>query len=86
MFDIDNKYIISAIDPFSGNHHTHEDAVLFLANDKAFLEGALPAYREKCVELGCSPEQIKSVDELITRVKIYQNEVGSKIPDSELVE
>lgn len=55
MFDIDNKYIISAIDPFGGNHHTHEDAVLFLANDKAFLEGALPAYREKCIELGCSP-------------------------------
>lgn len=70
--DIDRKYIINAENPCSGSKHTEKDSVLFLAKDKAFLEGALPGYREKCIELGSNQEHIDSIDLLIGRVAEFQ--------------
>lgn len=82
--DIDRKYIINAINPCSGNTHSHKDAVLFLAKDKAFLEGALPGYRQRCLELNANPAHIESIDLLIMRVKEYQERTESKTPDTDL--
>lgn len=82
--DIDRKYIINAINPCSKNVHTEKDSVLFLAKDKAFLEGALPGYKQKCIELGANPAHIESIDLLIERVKKYQEEIESKTPDTDL--
>lgn len=82
--DIDRKYIISALNPCSGAHHTQEDSVLFLAKDKAFLTAALPAYRAECVKLGANPAHIESIDLLIGRVQQYQDEIESKVPDTDL--
>jgi len=82
--DIDRKYSFTAINPCSGNVHSERDAVLFLAKDKAFLEGALPGYRAKCIELGANPAHIESIDLLIARVADYQKKIESKIPDTDL--
>ncbi len=79
---IDRKFKILAVNPCKGTIYTDENAVLFCAKDKAFLEGALPAYRDKCLELGCGAEHIASVELLIERVKKFQ-ESESKIPDTE---
>ncbi len=84
MTDIDRKYMIDAINPCSGSIHTEKDAVLFLAKDKAFLEGALPGYRAKCIELGANPAHIESIDLLIQRVATYQRLMESKVPDTDL--
>lgn len=82
--DIDRKYKIIAENPCSGNKHTEKDSVLFLAKDKAFLTGALPGYRAKCVELNANPAHIESIDLLIERVAAFQENIASKVPDTDL--
>ncbi len=82
--NIDRKYIISATNPCSGNTHTEADSVLFLAKDKGLLEAALPAYRNWCVENAVNPAHIESIDLLIGRVKKFQEQIESKIPDTDL--
>lgn len=81
---IDLKYEISAVNPCSQNRHSHFDSVLFLAKDRAFLEGALPGYRSKCIELGANPAHIASIDLMIQRVRRYQTDVEQKVPDTDL--
>ena len=82
--DIDRKYTINAVNPCSGNTHTEKDSVLFLAKDKAFLEGALPGYRAKCIEMGANAAHIESIDLLIERVRRYQESIEAKVPDTDL--
>lgn len=80
---IDRKYQILAINPCSGNTHTEKDAVLFLAKDKA-LPAALKAYRVEIERLGSNPAHLESIDILIERVLKYQEQTGSKVPDTDL--
>lgn len=82
MNRIDTKYIFEAINPVSKNTHSQNDGMIFLAKDKAFLEGALPGYLAKCIELGAGDEHIQSVKLLIERVTKYQAEIESKVPDT----
>ncbi len=79
---IDRKFQIVARSIVSNNHYTEDNAVLFLAKDKAFLL-TLPTYLEKCKEVGAAPEQIKAVELLIARVADYQakNPGVVKVPD-----
>lgn len=77
---IDRKYRILAVNPVSGKVHDDNDAVLFLAKDKA-LPVALEAYRQACIDMGAGQEQVESVSLLIERVKNYQQAQGAKVAD-----
>lgn len=81
---VDRKYEFEATNPCSGSKHSHMDAVIFLAKDQAFLQGGLPGYRAKCVELGANPAHIESIDLLIARVTAFQANGESKVPDTDL--
>ena len=78
---IDRKYKILAVNPCSGNVHTEEDSVLFLAKDQALLV-ALEAYVEECSLLGCEDTHIEGVNLLIERVEEYQRKVKVEVPDT----
>ena len=80
---IDRKFEFLAKNPCKGTYYDETNAIVFLAKDKAFLFGALPAYREKCIELGSNPEHIESIDLLIGRVADFQSYHESKVPDTE---
>ncbi len=82
MESIDRKFVITATSRVSGKMYSENNAVLFLAKDKAFLL-ALPTYLEKCKEVGAGPDQIKAVELMIQRVEQYQtnNPTLVKIPD-----
>lgn len=67
---VDLKFRINAISRKSGKAYTDQNAVLFLASDKA-LPAALRAYRDECVKLGADPAQIESLGLLIRRVEEY---------------
>jgi hypothetical protein len=80
--DIDRKFNINAISRNSGKAYSHQNAVLFLAKDKAFAL-TLPTYLEKCREVGAGPDQIRAVELLIERVNLYQSACPGevKVPD-----
>jgi len=44
-----------------------DEYVVFLAKDNAFA-AILPAYRDKCIELGCDAEQIAALDRMLLRL------------------
>lgn len=79
---IDRKYKILAVNPCSGNFHTEDDSVLFLAQDLALLP-ALRKYAEECGLLGCEDAHIESINLLISRIEVYQKDVVSKVPDTD---
>ena len=78
--NIDRKFKILAVNPVSGKFYTENEGVFFCAKDLAFLE-ILPAYLEKCRELGSNPEHLESIELLTERVKVFQ-ETESKVPDT----
>ena len=79
---IDRKYKILAVNPCSGNVHTEEDAILFLAKDAAVLP-MLETYVEECEMLGCEDTHIDSLHLLLERIEEYQKIVGTKVPDTD---
>lgn len=79
---IDHKFKFVATNPCKGNVFTEENAVVFLAKDKALIP-ALMVYSEECVVLGSNPEHIESLRLLIGRVKEYQANVECRVPDTE---
>lgn len=81
--DIDRKYQFLAINPCSRSIHTQNDAIIFLAKDKA-LPAALQAYRKECLKLGSNPAHLESIDLLISRVVQFQKDEGGKVPDTDL--
>jgi hypothetical protein len=78
---IDRKFVIEAKNPINGNSYTEKDALLLCAKDKA-VPAALKAYQLECVRLGANSEHIESIGLLIERVESYQQNVGSKVPDT----
>ncbi len=70
---IDRKFTFCATCCEHGHMHSHMDALVFLAKDKA-LPWTLAYYRDRCVALGAKEEQIRGIGLLIERVLRYQME------------
>ena len=78
--NLDRKFTISATAIKSGKHYTEENAVLFLAKDRAFAL-TLPDYVRHCKELGAAPEQVRAAELLLERVVQFQLTHETKVPD-----
>lgn len=78
--EIDKKYTIIAVNRESGKVCTDRDSILFRAKDRALLP-TLKAYLAECISLGCMPEHISGVKNLVDRVFEYQQSNPVKIPD-----
>ena len=63
---IDWKYKIYAVNPCSGNEHTEDDSILFLAKDRAVTR-MLICYLQECVRLKVNPAHLDSIILLIKR-------------------
>lgn len=79
---IDRKFKFVATNPCKGNVFTEENAIVFCAHDKA-VPHMLISYRKRCIQLGCDSSHITSIELLHSRVCKYQDEIESKIPDTE---
>lgn len=77
---IDCKYEFTAINPCTGNIHTHMDGVVFLAHDQAF-QIMVASYPSICEALGADPGQIAGAKGLVRRILAYGREVLTKVPD-----
>ena len=82
METIDRKFKFLAINPCKGTIYTEKNAVLFLAKDAGLLP-TLDRYLKFCENVGCDPSHIESVELLMGRVRKFQQEYGSKQPDTE---
>ncbi|MFZ5760963.1 MAG: hypothetical protein ACOY32_15205 [Thermodesulfobacteriota bacterium] len=80
---IDWKYKIKAVNPCSGNEHTEDDSILFLAKDKA-VPAMLRAYAAECERMGTNQAHLDSIRLLMARVDDYQSKSGAKVPDTDL--
>ncbi len=76
--DIDQKFNFYGFSKHSGKPYSQVDAVMFLARDPAFLD-SLPAYRLACVARGASEHQLKSIDLLTERVRLFQESNPSQV-------
>lgn len=80
---VDWKYKIRAVNPCSGNEHTEDDAILFLAKDQA-VPAMLRTYLAECQGLGTNPAHLEAIELLLGRVEAFHAERGAKIPDTDL--
>jgi len=78
---IDRKFKFVATNPCNGKVYTENNAVVFCAKDKALVP-ALRAYIGACVALGCGPEHIESLDLLMERIREFQKNIESRVPDT----
>jgi hypothetical protein len=70
---IDRKFTFVATSCEHGHEHSHMDAMVFLAKDKALPE-TLIFYRAECIRQGAKDEQIDGINLLLDRVNRYQAE------------
>jgi hypothetical protein len=79
---IDRKFKFVATNPCKGNVYTEENAIVFLAKDRA-VPKMLVAYKDECRAIGCADNHIQSIDLLLDRVLEFQTETESRVPDTE---
>ena len=68
---IDRKFTFCATCCEHGHEHSHMNAMVFLAKDKA-LPATLQFYRDECFRLGAKEGQMFGIALLIERVMKYQ--------------
>lgn len=68
---VERKYNFVARSVEHQTLHTHDDAMVFLAKDRA-LPATLRFYREECARLGVEQRQLDGIDRLIERVEAFQ--------------
>lgn len=78
---IDRKFKILAVNPFTNNHYTEENAFLLCAKDKA-TPAALRAYITECKRLGCDEGHIESLEQMLKRIELFQAENGARKADT----
>jgi hypothetical protein len=82
MFEpIDKKFKLLAYNPFTGNSYTQHNALLLCAKDAA-VPAALKAYIQACKELNAKEGHIESLEAMLKRVELFQEEVECRIPDT----
>ncbi len=81
MEQIDRKFRFVAVNPVNGKVYTEDNAVVFVAKDKA-VPAMLQAYKLECARIGTNSEHIISVGLLQERVERYQADVESRVPDT----
>lgn len=66
-----------------GSFVSDDEYIVFLAKDDAFA-AILPAYRDKCAELGADAEQLAAVDRMIERLESWRaaHPNRCKVPDA----
>lgn len=83
--DIDRKFEIMAVSKSSGNVYTEREAIILLARDPATLD-AIRAYQDGCRRIGCSQQQLDSIESLYQRVISFQGLYGFKKAEVETEE
>jgi len=80
---LDAKFFGVIVKAKDGSILPEDEYVVFLTKDTAFAD-TLPAYRNRCIELGCDQEQIDAVNRMITRVSEWRaaNPHRLKNPDA----
>lgn len=80
---LDKKFTGSLMKVKDGTIVPGDEWVAFLAKDNAFA-AVLPAYRQKCQELGCADTQLTMVDALIEHVATWRAEHPKRLknPDA----
>lgn len=80
---LDAKFYGAIVKAKDGTIVPEDEYVVFLAKDNAFA-AILPAYRDKCVELGADDEQIDAVNRMINRLRVWRekNPQRLKVPDA----
>jgi hypothetical protein len=78
---IDRKFRILAVNPCNGHIYTEKNSLLLCAKDKAVVP-ALLCYLLECQKLNANKEHLESIQLLISRVRNYQEEVESRVPDT----
>lgn len=81
---LDKKFYGTIYKVKNGQRAPDDEWLVFLAKDTAFAEGALPAYLEKCVELGCDDVQLEKVRQMIANVNAWREAFPErcKVPDA----
>lgn len=79
---LDRKFKINAECIAHGHQYNENNAVLFLAKDKA-LPNTLRYYYEECYRLGAAQSQLEAIQLLIKRVDEWQHNNPTKVPDVE---
>ena len=79
---IDRKFKFVATNPCKGSVYTEENAIVFLAKDKAVPE-MLSFYSGICKSLGCGEEHLESIRLLRERVNDFQATVECRVPDTD---
>ena len=84
---IDNKFKVTATNPYTGKTYTEEDGFFMCAHDLA-VPAALKKYIKKCVKLGADKHQIEGTKLLLERVVKFQenNAARCKVADVESLE
>ena len=78
---IDRKFIFKAINPCSEDIYTEKNALILCAKDKATLP-AMRAYYDACAKMGCDKNHLESIELLIDRIRGYQRDIESRVPDT----
>jgi hypothetical protein len=81
---VDLKFQFLATHVITGQTHSQDDGIVFLAKDDAF-PGTLQAYLQECQRLGAKKEQLEGVKRLIKRVEAWRAAHPDlcKVPDVE---
>ena len=84
---LDGKFHGVVVKNKDGSVVPQDQWMVFLAKDNA-VPATLDFYREECERVGAKTEQLKAIDDMIDRVRVWrrQNPLLCKVPDVDVGE